>query len=52
MAHGLEIKRARYSPAMRLQQTQFFLIHNITLPTPTHRVRSGLVSTIERAAFG
>jgi hypothetical protein len=45
LALGLEIKRARYSPAMRKQQTQFFLINNIA-PRNTR----GL--TIERAAFG
>jgi hypothetical protein len=52
LALGLEIKRARYSPAMRKQQTQFFLINNIAKPTPTLRVRCGTAPTIERAAFG
>jgi hypothetical protein len=52
LAHGPEIKRARYSPAMRKQQTQFLSNNNLALPTPTPRVRCGMASTIERAAFG
>jgi hypothetical protein len=51
-AHGLEIKRARYTPAMHKQQTQFFHSHHIALPTGTHSVPSGFAATIKRAAFG
>jgi len=51
-AYGLEINCLRNSPALQKQQTQFFLIHNIAMPTPTPRVRCGLAPTIERAAYG
>jgi hypothetical protein len=50
LAYGLEIKRARYSPAMRKQQTHFFLIHHIAMPTQTPSVQCGIALTIERAA--
>jgi hypothetical protein len=52
MAHGLEIKRARYTPAMHKQQTQFEHSHHIALPTGTQCVWSGNASTMKRAAFG
>jgi hypothetical protein len=52
MAYGLEIKRARYSPAMHKQQTQFFLTNHIAMPPPTHCVPCGRASTIEQAAKG
>ncbi|WP_397578936.1 hypothetical protein [Sphingorhabdus sp.] len=52
LAHGLEIKRARYTPAMHKQQTQFLHSHHIALPTGALRVPSGIASTIKRAAFG
>jgi hypothetical protein len=52
MAHGLEIKRARYTPAMHKQQTQFFHFHHIALPTGTLCVPPGNASTMKRAAFG
>jgi len=52
LAHGLEIKRARFTPAMHTQQTQFLIFHHIALPTPTPRVRPGSASTMKRAAFG
>jgi hypothetical protein len=51
-AYRLEIKRARYSPAMHKQQTQFLLTIHIALPTPTPCVRCGLAPTIEQAAQG
>jgi hypothetical protein len=52
MAHGLEIKRARYTPAMHKQQTHFYHSHHIALPTGTLCVRLGNVPTMKRAAFG
>jgi hypothetical protein len=52
MAHRLEIQRARYSPAMRKQQTHFFHIHHIALPEALHCCARGRAPTIERAAFG
>jgi hypothetical protein len=52
LAHGPEIKRARYSPAMHKQQTQFLSNNNLALPTPARCARFGMASTIERAAFG
>jgi len=52
LAHGLEIKRARYTPAMHKQQTQFFHFHHIALPTGTLCVLPGNASTMKRAAFG
>ncbi len=52
LALGPEIKRARHSPAMHKQQTQFFLINITPMPTPTLCVRCGTAPTIERAAFG
>jgi hypothetical protein len=52
LAHGLEIKRARYTPAMQKQQTHFLHSHHIALLTGALRVPSGIASTIKRAAFG
>jgi hypothetical protein len=52
LAHGLEIKRARYTPAMHKQQTHFLHSHHIALPTGTLCVPSGIALTIKRAAFG
>jgi hypothetical protein len=52
MAHGLEIKRARYTPAMHKQQTHFYHSHHIALPTGTLCVRLGNLPTMKRAAFG
>jgi hypothetical protein len=52
MAHGLEIKRARYTPAMHKQQTQFFHFHHIALPTGTLCFQPGKATTMKRAAFG
>jgi hypothetical protein len=52
MAHGLEMRRARYSPAMRKQQTQFFHFNHIALSKAPHYGARGRASTIERAAFG
>jgi hypothetical protein len=52
LAHGLEIKRARYSPAMHLQQTQFFLINNLAMSAQALRAPCSMALTIELAAFG
>jgi len=52
MAHGLEIKRARYSPAMHLQQTQFFHLNHIAKFAPTTVVLCKQASTTEPAASG
>jgi len=52
LAHGLEIKRARYTPAMHKQQTHFLHSHHIALPTGTLCVLPGNASTMKRAAFG
>jgi hypothetical protein len=52
MAHGLEIERARDTPAMHKQQKQFLHYHHIALPTSTLCVLSGNASTMKRAALG